>query len=440
MTLDRAADGGAIARKDVGPEDWLVGGGEMAKAIKAMDWSKTPLGPIASWPQSLRTTVSLVQASNSPISLAWGAGHVQIYNDGYWPICGAKHPASMGQDFRECWASAFPVIGEAYATAWSGKSAYLEKMRMFLDRYGFLEETWFTFSFSPVTDESVGIGGLFQPVTEMTSQMLSERRIKTLRDLASRAGRAKTSEDAFASSAQVLAEADLDLPFVLFYLVDREARQARLIGQTGIPLGTPVSPELVDLRAPGDQPWPIGEVARTGVPQQIDDARERLAGMSVGPYPEIPKMAFALPITQPGSEKPAAVMVAGVSSRLPMNEPYRGFYDLAAAAVSTALANARAYEEDRQKAEALAEIDRAKTAFFSNVSHEFRTPLTLMLGPTEDALAERDNPLPPTRRERLETAHRNTLRLLKLVNTLLDFSRIEAGRDRASYVPTDLAA
>src|SRR5258708_21574810 len=224
MTIAHAEDGTAIARIDASAEDWRVGGGEMAKAIKAMDWSKTPLGAMASWPQSLRTTVSLVQASNSPISLAWGAGHVQIYNDGYWPICGAKHPTAMGQDFRECWASAFPVIGEAYATAWSGKSAYLENMRMFLDRYGFLEETWFTFSFSPVTDESGGIGGLFHPVTEMTSQMLSERRIKTLRDLASRAGRAKTSEDAFAGSAQVLAEADFDLPFVRFYLVVIDAR------------------------------------------------------------------------------------------------------------------------------------------------------------------------------------------------------------------------
>jgi len=418
-------------------EDWLVGGGEMAKAIKAVDWSKTPLGPMAGWPQSLRTTVSLVQASNSPISLAWGAGHVQIYNDGYWPICGAKHSVSMGQDFRECWASAFPVIGEAYATAWSGKSAYLEKMRMFLDRYGFLEETWFTFSFSPITDESGGIGGLFHPVTEMTSQMLSERRTKTLRDLAGRAGRAKTSEDAFAASAQVLAEADLDLPFVLFYLLEKEGQQARLVGQTGLQPGAPVSPLLVDLRAPGDQPWPIGEVARTGAPQQIDDVAGRLAGMTVGPYPEIPKMAFALPITQPGSERPAAVMVAGVSSRLLMNEPYRGFYDLAAATVSTALANARAYEESRQKADALAEIDRAKTAFFSNVSHEFRTPLTLMLGPTEDALSSVDRSLSG---EPLQMVHRNALRLMRLVNSLLDFSRIESGRMQASYEPSDLAA
>ena len=114
--------------------DWLIGGGEMAKVIKSTDWSTTPLGPIESWPQSLRTVVSLAQASNSPISLSWGANHVQIYNDGYWPICGDKHPVSMGQDFRECWAAPWPVIGEAYASACAGKTAYLENMRMFLDR------------------------------------------------------------------------------------------------------------------------------------------------------------------------------------------------------------------------------------------------------------------------------------------------------------------
>ncbi len=307
----------------MGPDDWLVGGGEMAKVIKAKDWSKTPLGPTDSWPQSLRTVVSLAQASNSPISLIWGPGHIQIYNDGYWPICGAKHPTSMGQNFRECWASAFPVIGEAYETAWSRKSAYLENMRMFLDRYGFLEETWFTFSFSPITDESGRVGGLFHPVTEMTSQMLSERRTKALRDLASRAGKAKTMEEAFAFSAQVLADFDLDIPFTLFYLVDTNAAHAQLVAQTGLPPGTPINPKHVDLHAQDEQAWPIREVARTGMAQQIDDVQRRLARMTVGPYRELAKTAFALSITQPGSERPAAVMVAGVSARLRMNEPYR---------------------------------------------------------------------------------------------------------------------
>src|SRR2546425_10014119 len=179
--------------KDARPEDWLVGGGEMGKLVRSMDWSRTPLGRISFWPQSLRTTVSLCLASNFPISLAWGPKHVQIYNDGYWPICGAKHPHSMGQDFSECWASAWPVIGEAFERALRGQTSYLENQRMFLDRNGYLEETFFTFSFSPIQDETGRVGGLFHPVTETTGKMLAERRTRALRDLAARAG--KRSEE-----------------------------------------------------------------------------------------------------------------------------------------------------------------------------------------------------------------------------------------------------
>ena len=150
--------GHAPDRTDARPEDWLVGGREMGKLVRSMDWSRTPLGRISFWPQSLRTTVSLCLASNFPISLAWGPRHVQIYNDGYWPICGAKHPHSMGQDFSECWASAWPVIGEAFERALRGRTSYLENQRMFLDRNGYLEETFFTFSFSPIRDETGKVG------------------------------------------------------------------------------------------------------------------------------------------------------------------------------------------------------------------------------------------------------------------------------------------
>src|SRR5437879_12044230 len=185
------------------PENWLVGGGEMGKVVRSRDWSKTPLGPIEAWPQSLRTTVSLCLASNFPISLAWGPQHVQIYNDGYWPICGGKHPLSMGQDVSECWASAWPVIGKAFERALAGETSYLEDQRMFLDRHGYLEETFFTFSFSPIRDETGGVGGLFHPVTETTSKMLGERRARALRDLAGRTGKARTSEEALEFAAQI---------------------------------------------------------------------------------------------------------------------------------------------------------------------------------------------------------------------------------------------
>jgi signal transduction histidine kinase len=428
--------------RDAHAEDWLVGGGEMGRQIRAIDWTATPLGGIESWPQSLRTTISLCLASNFPISLAWGPKHIQIYNDGYWPICGAKHPRSMGQDFTECWASAWPVIGEAFERALGGVTSYLENQRMFLDRNGYLEETFFTFSFSPIRDETGGVGGLFHPVTETTVKMLAERRTRALRDLAARAGKAQASDEAFVLASQTLAELELDLPFGLFYRIDGAGTQARLAADFGLPADSALKPAVVSL-APLAEPagtWPLAEVAR-GITQalQLDDLGARFGRFVAGPYPEAPKTALVLPIRPPGHEQPVALFVTGVSSRLPFNDTYRAFCDLVGAGVTTALANAMAYEEERKRALALAEIDRAKTAFFSNVSHEFRTPLTLMLGPLEEELAETVAPLPAPRRQRLETAHRNSLRLLKLVNTLLDFSRIESGRVQASYEPVDLA-
>jgi signal transduction histidine kinase/CheY-like chemotaxis protein len=429
---------GTSARRQEVSQDWLAGGGEMGKLIRSMDWSKTPLGAIELWPQSLRTTVSLCLASNFPIALAWGPKHVQIYNDGYWPICGEKHPRSMGQDFTECWAAPWPVIREAFESALAGETSFLENQRMFLDRNGYLEETFFTFSFSPIRDDA-GVAGLFHPVTETTSRMVSERRTRALRDLAARAGKAQSTEEAYTLAASTVSEYQLDLPFVLFYLFDEGAKEARLGACAGLPQGG-VATAAVDLSAPSQLTWPLAEVLRTGLAQHLDDLEARFGKLSCGEYPEAVKQALALPITPPGCERPIGVLVAGVSPRLALTETYRSFYELLAGAVTTEVANARAYQEERKRAEALAEIDRAKTAFFSNVSHEFRTPLTLMLGPLEDELAERDNALPAARRERLETAHRNSLRLLKLVNSLLDFSRIEAGRTQASYESTDLAA
>src|SRR5258708_6192817 len=438
MSVEPSRSGTSARRRKSSAQDWLLGGGEMGKMIRSMDWSGTPLGSIDSWPQSLRTTVSLCLASNFPISLAWGPKHVKIYNDGYWPICGEKDRGGMGQDFTECWAAPWPVIGEAFTRALAGETSFLENQRMFLDRNGYLEETFFTFSFSPIRDET-GVAGLFHPVTETTSRMLSERRTRALRDLAARAGKAQTTEEACALAAQTLSDYQLDLPFVLFYLLDASGKEARLIASTGLPQGSAASAALLDLAALQKSGWPLAEVARSRQPQHVDDLEKRFGHLSCGEYPESQKEALALPITPPGCERPVVILVAGVSSRLALNETYRAFYDLLAAAVTTGVANARASEEERKRAEALMEIDRAKTAFFSNVSHEFRTPLTLMLGPLKDELAERDRPLPPARRERLETAHRNSLRLFKLVNTLLDFSRVQAGRTQASFEPIDLS-
>src|SRR3982074_1924259 len=248
MSVELSGGGTSARRQQSKPQEWLVGGGEMGKLIRSMDWSKTPLGPIESLPQGLRTRVSLCLASNFPIALAWGPKHVQIYNDGYWPICGEKHPEAMGQDFTECWAAPWPVIGEAFTRALAGETSFLENQRMFLDRNGYLEETFCTFSFSPIRDET-GVAGLFHPVTETTSRMLSERRTHALRDLAGRAGKAQAVEEACTLAAQTLSDYQLDLPFVLFYLLDASGKEALLVASTGLSQESIAMAAVVDLDA-----------------------------------------------------------------------------------------------------------------------------------------------------------------------------------------------
>ncbi|MGG7603162.1 ATP-binding protein [Massilia sp. BKSP1R2A-1] len=415
--------------------NWLSGGGEMGALIRSMDWSATPLGPLESWPQSLRTTVSLCLSSTFPILVCWGEDDIQIYNDAYRPICGGLHPASMGGAFKKVWASALPVVGDAFDRAHQGEGAYIRDQRMFLDRHGYLEEAFMTFSFSPIRDESGTVGGVFHPITETTSQVLGARRTQCLRALSAALADARTLGDIgrqLSAQGQQLA---LDAPYLLFYQRGDEG-ELLLRGRTGIEGNSELAPASVALDA---APWPFAEAASTRGAVRVDGMAGRIDPLRCGPYEEVPDSALVLPILLPGQQDPYGFLVAGVSARRALDADYRHFYDGLVAAVGTAVGNVVAYEQEQRRAEELARIDRAKTAFFSNVSHEFRTPLTLILGPLDDALNDTAEPLAPAQRRRLDLTHRNALRLLKLVNSLLDFSRIEAGRVQASYLPTDLS-
>ena len=233
----------------------------MAMTIPAKVWSSTPLGPIEGWPQSLRTTVSLCVASNFPISIAWGRSGSTFYNDGYWPICGAKHPHSMGQDFKECWLSAWPVIGETFERAQRGETSFLENQRTFLDRNGYLEETFFTFSFSPIRDETGSVGGgLFHPVTETTAKVLSERRTRSLRDLAARTFECNTVAEACNVTVEVPAGFQLDVPFGLLYLFEDHNKEMHLAGSFRLRPATGAAPSnLSQSEEANPGLWPIRE-------------------------------------------------------------------------------------------------------------------------------------------------------------------------------------
>ncbi|WP_177207688.1 ATP-binding protein [Massilia yuzhufengensis] len=423
----------AIPQSDL---NWLSGGGDMGALIRSMDWSATPLGALVSWPQSLRTTVSLCLSSTFPILVCWGEHDIQIYNDAYRPICGDLHPASMGAPFKEVWASALPVVGEAFDRAHKGEGAYIRDQRMFLDRRGYLEEAFMTFSFSPIRDESGAVGGVFHPITETTDQVLGARRTQGLRGLSEALAGARTAGDIGVQLAACHAGLAEDLPFLLFYQFDATTGQLLLRGRAGIEGHSALAPATTP---PDDAIWPFARAAAARAAQRVTGLAPDFAGLRCGSYEEAPDTAVLLPVMLPGQQEPFGYLVAGVSARRALDAEYLHFYDLLGAAASTAVGNVAAYEQEQRRAEELAKIDRAKTAFFSNVSHEFRTPLTLILGPLDDALADGQEPLGPIQRSRIDLTHRNALRLLKLVNSLLDFSRIEAGRVQASYQPVDLA-
>jgi PAS domain S-box-containing protein len=380
--------------------DFLAGGGEIGARMRALDWSATPLGPVATWSQSLRSALSICLGSRFPIVIYWGASCTVLYNDSYAEILGKKHPWALGRPCEEVWSEIWDVIAPMLqGVLVTGQATWSEDQLLVLERRGFPEECYFSFSFSPVRGAEGAVDGIFTAVIESTRRVLGERRLRTLRNLAGCVGAARDEDEAWRVSIDVLAENQHDLPFALLYRADGAGNAARLVAGRGL-----------------EAPPPIIELPSRSF-----------------------EKAQVLPVARPGMA-PYGYLVAGISELRPLDEDYRAFLVLLADNIATGVANARAHEEERKRAEALAQIDRAKTAFFSNVSHEFRTPLTLMLGPVEDSLTDTTDPLSAPQRERLELVRRSGLRLKKLVNTLLDFARIEAGRAQASYIPTDLAA
>jgi signal transduction histidine kinase len=312
-----------------------------------------------------------------------------------------------------------------------------------LRRKNFVEESHFRVAYSPVPDDTVpgtGIGGVLATVTETTEQIYGERQLRTLRELGARGtAEATTAEAACSAASATLAGNPWDVPFALLYLLDDSGERARLVAGARFNAAqlAHAAPAEVDLSDATACRWPLREVAGERRIAMIHDLAHCHGALPLSPWNELPRQAIALPLASPDQPTAYGVLICGVSPHRILDAGYRAFLELAAAQVVTAIRNTRSLEQERRRVEALAAIDRAKTAFFSNVSHEFRTPLTLMLGPTEDALS---SPARALRGDDLETVYRNELRLLKLVNALLDFSRIEAGRMRAVYAPTDIAA
>src|SRR5687768_2295269 len=351
--------------KQVGAYDLLVGGGEMGGLIRSKDWANR-LGPIEGWPQSLKTVIFLMLNSRYPMFVWWGRELTNFYNDAYIPVLGARHPEALGQPASRVWADIWNVVGpQAEIVMREGRATWNESILLVMERHGYTEETYFTFSYSPATDDDGRVGGVFCACTEDTKRVLGERRLRTLRALAEQATQAKSAEEACAIAAATLRGNSYDLPFAMLYLLDSDGAKARRAGAT-IP-DTPASPAVIELGGRVDGGWLLGRVIESGESQVVNDLKAmfgpglKLAG---GAWPEPARQAVVLPLARPGQAAPYGFLVAGISPRLLLDDDYHGFLELTAGHVANAVANARAHEEERKRVEALAQIDRAKTAFF----------------------------------------------------------------------------
>ncbi len=430
-------DGAGSLDDSVQPAEDMSHTPDMDLLVNSFDWASTPLGESSAWPDCLKTIVRMMLSSKFAMWMAWGPELTFLYNDAYQrSTLAQRHPWALGKPARdvwpEIWTEVWPRIERVLET---GEASWDEGLFLLLTRSGFPEETYHTFSYSPLSDSSGRIHGMLCVVSEETTRVINERQLSSLSSLSAALADAITEHEVASAIESGLSASRKDMPFTLTYLFDESGSRLELICRTGIEAGHPIAPQTIGIHT-SNAVWPVDQlVAKGGGSVTLKSFPESISPLPTGEWDRPPSGVRMVSIAKQGQDTPAGVLIAALNPYRILDEGYERFLNLIAGQIAAGIGNAKAYEEERRRAEALAELDRAKTAFFSNVSHELRTPLTLMLGPLADAI---DAHVPPSW-DAIDMLNRNALRLLKLVNALLDFARMEAGRSHANYQPTDLS-
>jgi len=402
---------------------FLAGGEQMGKRIRNFDWTKTSLGKPDTWPQALRTSISICLNSNFPIAVYWGKDLTLIYNDAWSPILGNKANWALGKPAREVWPDIWNDIEPQFKKAFSGQPGGSTDALLPMQRHGYIEECYFDFTFTPVYAESGNVEGVFNAVIETTYRMLNEGRSEFLNNLTLLLATSKSQEEVYKNLIHYFKNKNTAVSFGAVCSLQNE--NFTITHATH----DPAIHFKLKKKLPFDS---IGFNKFLFIP----DIHEYFENPPKGHWPETPLEAVLIPVSD-YTGKAIDYVFCGLNARRRFDEQYSLFFTSLADRIINISDTIRALEEERKRANALAEIDKAKTAFFSNISHEFRTPLTLLLGVVEQTLADPNTN--PANHDRLLMMQRNAMRLLRLVNNLLDYSRIEAGRMAAQYKPTNIA-
>jgi PAS domain S-box-containing protein len=325
----------------------FTGDSETAALMRGLDWSKTPLGPIEEWPQSLKTSVSICLNSRFAIRICWGPELVMIYNDGYISVAGGKHPHALGRPAKEVWADIWHIIGPMlHGVMNTGTATWADDLMLPMERSGYTEECYFTFSYSPIRDESGGVGGIFTPVVETTDNVVVARRIKTMQALsAAGGGKSKTMFGACKAMATVLSANPHDVPVAAIYLFPHsraENRERATLAASTV--GALRFPDVIDFRK---KQWSKLVHLNAGEMVAFD-----LSGVDLGPLPAAPwgtppSEGVAVPILTEEGNIPVGFLLAGVSARKRLDAAYRVFFRQAATEIAKAIQNSRRLEGAR---------------------------------------------------------------------------------------------
>jgi signal transduction histidine kinase/DNA-binding response OmpR family regulator len=413
----------------------------MRSVYDEVDWSTTPLGRRESWPALLRLLVDLCLDSEFPVQVSWGPDLLMLYNDAYIPLLGVeKHPWALGRPAREVgphpWPASEKRLREVMET---GRAYHSGDQGLIINRHGYPEEAHFTFSTSAIRDADGMIVGLFNAITETTPHILYERRLQVLRRLGAISVTADESLSSTCRAAvEVIGKNRKSVPFAAVYLRDLPHQGPRRTAGYGFD-ETSAACELVEVAPTGG---PVLEVMEHGGTQLVSGLRDRYSGVfEPGPLgPLTPDQAFILPVVMLGTRKPIGVLVLGVNPYWRPDEAYTAFAAMAARQLGVIVTDAVSYQNERKRQLALAELDRARTEFFQNVTHELRAPLTMLLTPLQDILDEPGVVLSAATRNTVETSVRAGDRLQRVVDALLDLSRAESGALIPDREDMDLAS